>query len=346
MSSQPSQDGGASPGRVALAFAAVYLIWGSTYLAIRVAVEELPPFLMAAMRFLAAGALLYGGLRLRGAPRPTARQWRNAAIAGFLLLSCSNAAVTWAELTVPSGPTAVLCAITPVWMVLLEWLRDRRQRPSLSTSFGVVLGIVGVVVLVGPALVSGGASGGAGVDPFGAALIVGGCLSWSLGSIFSRAADLPRSAPLATGMQMLAGGAVLAVAALLHGDVARFDPAAVSLRAWLLLAYLSIFGSIVALSAYVWLLKVSTPARVATYAYVNPVVAVLLGFLILGEPLSARTLLATAIIVTAVVVINLQRGRRRAPAARPDPSGGQSAERPTAEPSAASAELAPTPIKR
>jgi drug/metabolite transporter (DMT)-like permease len=318
------------PMKVALAFAAVYLIWGSTYLAIRVAVLEFAPFVMAALRFLAAGALLYGWLRLRGAPRPTWTQWKHATVIGFLLLSCSNAAVTWAERSVPSGLTAVLCAILPVWMVLLEWLRDRTQRPTPAVLFGVLLGIAGVAVLIGPGL----AVEGEHVDLFGAGLIVLGSLTWALGSILARGAPLPKSAPMSTAMQMLAGGAILAVAAAVNGDWSRFEPAAISAKAWLTLVYLGLFGSLIALSAYVWLLQVSTPARVSTYAYVNPVVAVILGWAILGEPLSLRTGVATAIIVAAVVVINTQRSRR-------SPAG-----RPTAEPSPAKEALAPTPIKR
>jgi drug/metabolite transporter (DMT)-like permease len=325
---------GPHPLRVAAAFGAVYLIWGSTYLAIRVAVEEFAPFVMAAIRFLAAGALLYAFLRLRGVPRPTLRQWKHASLVGFLLLSCSNAAVTWAERSVPSGLTAVLCAILPVWMVLLEWLRDRTQRPSLAVLLGVLLGILGVVVLIGPGLATTGEK----VDLFGAGLIVAGCLTWALGSILSRGAkageSAPKSSPMATAMQMLSGGAILALAAALNGDWGEFDPAAISPKAWLTLAYLGVFGSVIALSAYVWLLQVSTPARVSTYAYVNPVVAVLLGWAILGEELSARTLGATAIIVTAVVVITTQRSRASAEKS------------PTAVPSSDKRELAPTPIKR
>ncbi len=316
--------------QVAIAFAAVYLIWGSTYLAIRVAVAEFAPFVMAALRFLAAGAALYLFLRLRGAARPTWAQWRSASWIGFLLLSCSNAAVTWAERSVPSGLTAVLCAILPMWMVLLEWLRDRSQRPSLQVIFGVFLGIAGVVVLIGPGISTPDSH----VDIFGSLLIVAGSLTWAMGSIFSRSANLPKSAPMSTAMQMLAGGAILAIAAWLNGDWQRFEPAAVSPRAWLTLAYLGVFGSLIALSAYVWLLQVSTPTRVSTYAYVNPVVAVFLGWMILDEPLGLRTLIATGIIVTAVVVISNQRAR------------ASRAGKLTAAASPDNAELAPTPIKR
>jgi drug/metabolite transporter (DMT)-like permease len=312
--------------RVALAFAAVYLIWGSTYMAIRVAVADFAPFVMASLRFIAAGLGLYLFLRAKGAPRPTWVQWRNAAWVGFLLLSCSNGGVTWAERTVPSGLTALLCAILPMWMVLLEWLFDRNQRPTLQIMLGVLLGIAGVAVLIGPGLSTQGES----VDLFGAALIVIASLTWALGSIYGRTANLPKSAPMSTAMQMLTGGIVLGIGALVNGDWARFEPAAIPLRSWLALVYLGVFGSLIALSAYVWLLRVSTSARVSTYAYVNPVVAVILGWAILDEPLSARTALAAAIIVTAVVVITTHRARTK----------------PSSAPSLASEELAPTPIKR
>ncbi len=316
----------ATPLRIVLAFAAVYLIWGSTYMAIRVAVKDFAPFVMASIRFVVAGLALYVFLRLRGVPRPTWVQWRNAAWIGFLLLSCSNGGVTWAERTVPSGLTALLCAILPMWMVLLEWLFDRSQRPTLQIMLGVLLGIAGVAVLIGPGL----STHGQGVDLFGATLIVLASLTWALGSIFGRTADLPKSAPMSTAMQMLCGGIVLGIGALVNGDWARFEPAAIPVKSWFYLLYLAVFGSLIALSAYVWLLRVSSSARVSTYAYVNPVVAVLLGWAILDEPLTAQTAVAAAIIVTAVVVITNQRARGKASSA----------------PSLESEELAPTPIKR
>ena len=321
-----SEDNNATPLRIALAFAAVYLIWGSTYMAIRIVVKEFAPFVMASIRFIVAGFALYVFLRLRGAPRPTWKQWRNSAWIGFLLLSCSNGGVTWAEKTVSSGLTALLCAILPMWMVLLEWLFDRSQRPTFQVMLGVLLGIAGVAVLIGPGLSTHGEA----VDLFGATLIVLASLTWALGSIFGRTADLPKSAPMSTAMQMLSGGIVLGIGALLTGDWARFEPSKIPMNAWLWLLYLAVFGSLIALSAYVWLLRVSTSARVSTYAYVNPVVAVLLGAAVLHEELTWRTGIAALIIVTAVVVITTQRARGKL----------------RASPSLASDELAPTPIKR
>ncbi|HTF88161.1 MAG TPA: drug/metabolite exporter YedA [Planctomycetota bacterium] len=316
----------ATPLRIALAFAAVYLIWGSTYMAIRVAVADFAPFVMASIRFVVAGFALYGYLRLRGAPRPTWKQWRNASAIGFLLLSCSNGAVTWAEKTVPSGLAALLCAVLPMWMVLLEWLWDRTQRPTLQVMFGILLGLVGVAVLVGPGLTAEAGQ----VDFFGATLIVLASLTWALGSIYGRKADLPGSAAMSTAMEMIAGGAILAIGAWATGDWARFDPSVIPTNSWLALLYLAVFGSLIALSAYVWLLKASTPARVSTYAYVNPVVAVILGWALLDEPLTARTAVAAAIIVTALVVITNQRARGKL----------------TSAPRLESEALAPTPIKR
>lgn len=313
-----------------LAFAAVWGIWGSTYMVIRYAVRDFAPFVMASLRFLAAGAVLYGFLRLRGAPAPSRAQWISASWIGFLLLSCSNGAVTWAEKTVPSGLTALLCAILPMWMVLLDWLGDRSKVPGARVILGVLLGIAGVAVLIGPGLLEPGQ----GVDLFGAGLIVMGSLTWALGSLASRKANLPSSAPMSTAMQMLAGGTFLALGAAINGDWQRFQPAQVPANAWLALAYLAVFGSLIALSAYVWLLRVSTPARVSTYAYVNPVVAVFLGWAFLDEPLGPRTILAAGIIITAVVVITTQRARTSTPG------------KPTPAPSSASEELAPTPIRR
>lgn len=302
----------ASLALVLAAFAAVYLVWGSTYLAIMVALETLPPLLMAGARFLLAGAILYGIMRLRGEPAPAPRHWRTTAVIGALLLLCGNGGVTLAEQTVPSGIAALLVAMVPMWMVLLEWLRPRGTRPTARTLLGLLVGFVGIVVLVGP-----GALGG-GVDLFGASLVMMGSAAWAAGSIYSRAADLPRSALLATGMEMLWGGAWLALAGLLRGELATVDPAAFSTRSVLAFAYLVLFGSLVGFTAYIWLLGVSTPARVSTYAYVNPVVAVLLGWWLLNEPLTPRVMGAAAIIVLAVAVITT--GRRAQPVE--DAAGG------------------------
>jgi drug/metabolite transporter (DMT)-like permease len=273
-----------APRRTTLvaAFAAVYVIWGSTYLAIRFAIETLPPFLMAGVRFVIAGGILYAVARALG--------------------------VVWAEQTVPSGLTALIVAIVPLWMVLLDWLRGTGSRPGLGVAVGLLLGFVGVGVLVGP----GGLGGGERIDPIGAGVVVLASLLWAIGSLYSRRAELPASQALATGMEMFAGGVLLLALATATGELGRFDPSAVSARSLWALGYLIVFGAIVAFSAYVWLLQKTTPARAATYAYVNPVVAVVLGWALASEPLSPRILLAGAMIVAAVVLIVGRPVRRRA----------------------------------
>lgn len=284
---------------VLAAFAAVYLLWGSTYLAIIFALKTMPPLLMAGARFLLAGGILYGVMRLRGEPAPTPRHWRSAAIIGALLLLFGNGGVTLAERTVPSGVTALLVAMVPMWMVLMEWLRPGGTRPTRRTLLGLATGFVGIIVLVGP-----GAAGGGHVDLFGAAVVTLGAAAWAAGSIYSRSAELPRNALLATGMEMLWGGVWLTLAGTLTGELGQVDPASFSTESILAYLYLVVFGSLVGFTAYIWLLGVSTPARVSTYAYVNPVVAVLLGWWLLNEPLTARVLGAAAIIILAVAVIN------------------------------------------
>lgn len=293
---------------VLAAFAAVYTLWGSTYLAIRVAIDTLPPLLMASTRFLLAGGILYAVMRLRGEPAPTRVHWRSTAIIGALLLLFGNGGVVMAERTVPTGIAALLVAMVPMWMVLLEWLRPDGNRPTGRTLLGLAVGFAGMVVLVGP----GSLAGGEGVDPVGVGLLTMGSLAWAAGSIFSRGAALPRSALLATAMEMVWGGVWLGLAGVAMGELGSADPSAFTRESLLALLYLVVFGSLVGFSAYIWLLGVSTPARVSTYAYVNPVVAVLLGWGFLDEPLTMRVLWAAAIIIAAVAVITT--GKRPAPA--------------------------------
>ena len=281
---------------VLAAFAAVYFIWGSTYLGIRFAIETIPPFLMAAVRFLAAGAILFGWSTLRGAGFPTWIQWRSALIIGVLLLASGNGLLTWAEQFVPSGVAALIVATVPLWMVLLDALRPEGSRPGAAVVLGLVLGLVGIAILIGP-----GELGGAPVDVPGALVICVAAFSWALGSIYSRSAPQSVSTLQNVGMQMLLGGALLLFGGLLLGE--RIDLALVSARSAWSLAYLSVIGGVVSYTAYVWLLKVSTPAKVSTYAYVNPVVAILLGWTLGGEILGPRVLLATAAVVSAVVLI-------------------------------------------
>jgi len=283
----------------------------------------MPPFLMAGVRFVIAGVLLYGWARLRGAERPTRRMWAAAAIVGSLLLLGGNGAVVWAEQLVPSGVAALLVAIVPCWMVLIDWLRPGGTRPTTAVVVGVLLGLAGLALFVGPdALLGGGRT-----HPVGAAVLVFGSLAWAAGSIYSRHAAMPPRPLLGTGMQMLAGGAALLIASIIAGEGANFEIAAVSTRSLLALAYLIVFGAIIGFSAYLWLLRVSTPARVSTYAYVNPIVAVLLGWALAGEALTMRMGIAAAIIIAGVALITASRSRTRRPVGR---AGEPGRERPAA----------------
>ena len=284
--------------KVWLCLAAVYLIWGSTYLAIRFAIETLPPFGMAAVRFLIAGAVLYLGSRIAGAPRPTLRQWRSAVIIGALLLLGGNGAVVWAEQRIDSGVAALLIATEPLWVVLLLWARRDGRRPSRAVFTGLGLGLLGMVLLVRP-------QGDGGLDPLGVAALIFATISWAVGSVYSQKAELPASSLLSTGMQMLAGGTLFAATSALAGEPGRFDPSAVTARSAGALLYLIVFGALVAYSAYSWLLRAAPPVLASTYAYVNPVVAVILGWALAGEKLTAVTVVAAAIILAGVVLLSL-----------------------------------------
>jgi drug/metabolite transporter (DMT)-like permease len=284
--------------RVALAFAAVYLIWGSTYIAILFAIQSIPPFLMASGRFLIAGGVLYAWAWWRGAPRPRPAQWGWAFLLGALFFLVSNGTVVWAEQWLPSGLTALIVALVSVWTALLEWLRPGGARPPGMVLTGIVCGFLGVAVLVLPGRVGGGQ-----VHTLPALLLVGSTFAWALASVLSRGADLPSSTALAAGMEMLAGGALLLIASLPAGDWARFDPTAISARSALSFLFLVLLGSLVTFTAYAWLLRVSTPNKVATAGYVNPMVAVFLGWALAGEALTPRSLLASFIIVVSVALI-------------------------------------------
>lgn len=301
----------ASRGKLIAAFAAVYIVWGSTYLAIRFALETLPPFLMAAARFILAGSILYGVLVARGAPHPTRTNWRDGFIVGGFLLLGGNGGVVWAEQYVPSGIAALLVATLPIWLVLFDWLRGTGPRPAAQTALGILLGLAGVGILVGPQGLGRG-----GVPPLPALVLVGASVSWAWGSLYSRGAVQPTSPMMATAVQMLGGGLLLALAGLATGEAGAVDLGAASARSLLALAYLVVFGSIVAYSAYMWLLRHAAAAHVSTYAYVNPVVAVFLGWLLASEPITPRVLGAAAVIVLGVAVIVTVRGRR-VPHARP-----------------------------
>jgi drug/metabolite transporter (DMT)-like permease len=282
------------------ALIAVYLIWGSTYLAIRFVVETIPPFLSAGVRFLIAGVILFVWRRLAGEPMPSARQWRDVSIVGLLLLLGGNGLVSWAEQYVPSGATALIIGSIPIWLVLLEALRPGGAKPGRIAILGLITGFFGIVILVGPLNLPGGEQ----LNPLGTAVLLLAALLWAMGSIYSRSAEMPGSALMTTGSQMLVGSLGLLAVSALSGEWARFDPASVTRQSLISLLYLIIFGSLVAFSAYAWLLRHARVSLVATYAYVNPVVAVLLGSWLADEPLNARILLAALVIIGSVVLIN------------------------------------------
>jgi drug/metabolite transporter (DMT)-like permease len=298
-----------SAARIALGFAAVYILWGSTYLAIRFAVASLPPLLMAGTRHLIAGVLLYTIMRLRGEPRPTRINWQSAVLLGALLLLGGNGLVSMAEETVPSGITALMVAAVPFWMVLLN-AAEKRSWPRLSVLGGLVLGVIGLAILVLPA----GGQTPDHVDPAGIMMLLGATFSWGVGSLYAHRARLPASTFLGIAMEMIAGGLLCWLVGLAIGEGAGLDPAAFTGKSLAAVTYLVFFGSLLGFSAYVWLLKVTTPARASTYAFVNPVIAVLLGWAFAGEALTWHIALAGAVIVAAVCLI-LYFGASRRPEA-------------------------------
>lgn len=289
---------------ILLAFAAVYLIWGSTYLAIRVAIESLPPLLMAGGRFVLAGAVLYVVTRACGAARPTWAQVRAASLIGVLLVSVANGGVVWAEQWIPSGLTAVIVSTMPLWMALLNWHSGDGSRPGIGTWAGLAVGLGGVALLAAPWQAGGT------VPPGPALLLLCTSATWAIGSIYARRAPLPESAFLTTGLELVAGGVALLLAGLAMGEAASFHAELATARSLWALGYLVAVGSLVGFTAFVFLLKHADPTRVATYAYVNPVVALFLGWLLLGEALTPRVLFASGLILGAVALIVASRARQ------------------------------------
>ena len=295
--SEPSQT------LVIAAFAAIYVVWGSTYLAIRVAVETLPPFLSAGVRFLVAGGLLYAFLRIRGLARPSPMQWRRAAVAGVLLLVGGNGLVMWAEQRISSGFTALLVALAPVWFALIDWMRPGGIRPQSRTIIGIVIGFFGVVVLV-----NGHGSVVRGHEHWwGALAVIIAGICWAGGSLYSKHNPTTASPWMNAATQMTCGGAALLVGGVLLGEPFRTEWQRISGRSLTALAYLIVFGSWIGFSAYLWVLKTSTASRVSTYAYVNPVIAVFLGWALLGESVNTRVLWGALIIFAGVVTITIPR---------------------------------------
>lgn len=300
-----------APPRLKLlsAFASVYIIWGSTYLAIRIAIETIPPLLMAGIRFMIAGTVMYLWGRLRSNEKPTKVHWKSAAIIGLMLLLIGNGGLSWSEQLIPSGIAALLVAVSPLWFILIDWMQGG-VRPTAGVFIGLALGTLGIAILVDPADLVGGGE----VSAIGAAVLLGSSICWAFGSFYSRRAVLPSSPALANGMEMLVGGVALLLAGSLAGELKDFHVADITGRSVTAVAYLVVFGSIIGFSSYVWLFRVTTPTRASTYAYVNPVIAVLIGWLVGGEELPARVALAAILIIAAVAAITIFGTRKRSDA--------------------------------
>jgi drug/metabolite transporter (DMT)-like permease len=292
-----------------LAFAIIYFVWGSTFLAIRVGVREVPPFLLAAMRFLVAGLVLYVWMLAQGERSPTTRQWTSASLLAILIFVLDYGLLFWAEQRVPSGIAAVMMATIPVFMALSEIIFLRTQRLTIRLALALLIGIAGVAVLMSRSLNLGGAP----IDTMGAAALIVASMSWSVASALARKLPLPPSKLMSSGAQMLAGGVFLALTAAALGELRNFHPATVSRQAWFSLLYLIVAGSIIGFTAYVWLIHHESPTKVGTYAYVNPVVAVLLGYFLGCESLDLRTILGTLFVLISVVVITTTPSKKPPP---------------------------------
>ena len=303
--------------KVLLAFAIIYFVWGSTFLAIRVGVREVPPFLLAAMRFLVAGLVLYGWMLARGERSPTEGQWKSAILLAVLIFVVDYGLLFWAEQRVPSGLAAVMLATIPVFMALSEIILLRTQKITPRLALALLIGIAGVAVLVSRSLNVGGAP----IDRAGAVALIIAAISWSVASALTRKLPLPASKVMSSGAQMLAGGVLLALTAGVMGEFHNFRPWTVSSTAWLALVYLIVAGSIIAFTAYVWLIHHESPTKVGTYAYVNPVIAVLLGYFFGGEALGLRTILGTMCVLISVIMITSTRANKPAATATVEDPG-------------------------
>ena len=288
--------------KVWLALLALYIVWGSTYLGIKVAIETIPPFLHAGIRFLISGIILVVWQRAAGQQMPTRKQWISTAIIGTLLLLGGNGLVAWAEQFIPSGVAALIIGSMPMFLVITEALRPNGLKPNWQAIVGLLIGFAGIFILVGPAEISGSAEK---LNSFGVAALLFACLFWSIGSVYSKSADLPGSSLMSTGAQMLMGSISLFIISLVTGELSNWDPTSVSMRSVYGLLYLIFVGSLIGFASFGWLLQNAPISLVATYAYVNPIVAVLLGNWLAAEPLEPRIWLATAIIIGSVIFINM-----------------------------------------
>jgi drug/metabolite transporter (DMT)-like permease len=295
------------PWKTLTAFALIYFVWGSTFLAIRIGVHEVPPFLLAAMRFLVAGFVLYAWMIARGERSPTGRQWRSIFVLALLIFVLDYGLVFWAEQRVPSGVTAVMLATIPVFMALSEIILLRTQRLTIRLSSALLIGLAGVAVLMSHSLNLGGSA----IDTAGAVALMTAAVGWSISSALTLKLPLPSSKVMSSGAQMLAGGVLLALFSFAFGEFRNFHPKSISTGAWVALFYLIVPGSIVAFTAYVWLIHHESPTKVGTYAYVNPVIAVVLGYFVGGEALDLRTVLGTICVLMGVLVITTTRASKR-----------------------------------
>ena len=298
--------------KILLAFGIIYFVWGSTFLAIRVGVREVPPLILAAIRFSIAGLALYAWISARGEAQPTAREWRSASLLGLIIFVFDYGLLFWSEQRVPSGVAAVMLATIPVFMALSEIIILRTQRLTVRLVLALLIGIFGVAVLMAHSLNLGGAP----VDKLGALALIFASISWSIASILSRKIPLPQSKLMSSAAQMLTGGILLTILAAALGDFHSFHPAAVSRAVWFSLLYLIVAGSIIGFTAYVWLLHHESPTKVGTYAYVNPIVAVLVGYFLGGEELTTRTILGSLCILVSVIVITTMPAKKPASAAQ------------------------------
>ncbi len=295
--------------KILFAFAMIYFVWGSTFLAIRIGVHEVPPFLLAGMRFFAAGIILYVWMLVQGENSPTLRQWRSVVLLASMIFVLDYGLLFWAEQHVPSGVAAVMLATIPVFMTLSEMIVLRTQKLTFRLGLALLVGLGGVGVLMSHSLNLGGPP----IDRAGAVALMIAAVTWSLSAALTRKLPLPESKVMSSGAQMLAGGTLLIVTAAALGEFRNFHPSDVSRGAWIALAYLVVAGSIVAFTAYVWLIHHESPTRVGTYAYVNPVVAVLLGYFYGGEALGLRTILGTAFVLVSVVIITTTKSKKSEP---------------------------------
>lgn len=289
--------GGAKRSTIFWAFAAIYLIWGSTYLGIQIAIQTIPPFLLAGVRFLVAGGLIYLWARFKGEPAPGLRVWLTAAGLGTLFFVFGNGLVVWAEERVPSGRTALLASTSPIWTVMLESALDRWRRPPTRVLIGLLLGVIGLTLLASPGTGEGAVSVG------GIVALLVASMAWALGSVIAHRRHLPVGPAMATSMKMLGGGVQLALLSALLGEGRDFDTGAVTSQSWVALTYLIVFGSVIGFSAFTYLLRESTPQMVGTSAYVNPLVAVLLGWAFAHEQVTAKMLLGAAVSLSGVLLI-------------------------------------------